>query len=634
MQVERKSLPSMQRVVVKLGTSTVSRPDGFPALSRLAAIVEQIVELHAQGKEVIIVTSGAVGIGKQKLRQQSFLGRSIRDTMRGRSDSDVSLPADDPNRKHYNSACAAAGQLGLMALYDSLFSHFSITTSQFLLTSDDFTTKERRGNLLYSLNTLLDLGVIPLINENDAISANQGYTDETTFSDNDGLAALVAAEVGAQLLVLFTDVDGVFDRPPSEAGAAFLSTVQVPAERGGADSPLCGVRIGATSAQGRGGMRAKMEAAMRAVRSGVQACIIAKGGYETLTRIVSGEQVGTMFISGATDAAGGGGGGEAASGRKSSVSGEDDATTQATAAREGSRQLQALSPAERSAVLFEVASALEANADFVLSENAADVATARSNGTDVHLLARLSMTRGKIATLASGIRALAEAADEPIGRILSKTELAEGLELTKVTTPIGVLLIIFESRPDSLPQIAALALRSGNGLLLKGGKEAARSNAALHGIIAAAIERSSGGRVQRGVIGLIAGRAETAELLKLDTFIDLVIPRGSTAMVNRIKSMTRIPVLGHAEGVCHVYVDAAADSAMAQRIVVDAKTNYPAACNACETVLFHEATIGNGVADQVMRALKKAGVKALGGPNAIEHGLVSDQESAPSLSSE
>ena len=135
------------------------------------------------------------------------------------------------------------------------------------------------------------------------------------------------------------------------------------------------------------------------------------------------------------------------------------------------------------------------------------------------------MTVEKIATLASGIRSLAAAEDEPIGRVLSKTELSDKLELTKITTPIGVLLVIFESRPDSLPQIAALALRSGNGLLLKGGKEAARSNAALHAIITRAIESGSGGRVKGGVIGLINGRAETAELLKVCFYLPLHFKR-------------------------------------------------------------------------------------------------------------
>jgi delta-1-pyrroline-5-carboxylate synthetase len=501
----RDRLRTAKRVVVKLGTSTVSRPDGFPALSRLAAIVEQIVELHTQGKEVIVVTSGAVGIGKQLLRKQKMMGRSLRDTMRDRAGSDASVPEGDPSRRHYNSACAAAGQLGLMALYDSLFSHFSITTSQFLLTGTDFSSQERRGNLMYSLNTCLGLGVVPIVNENDAVSANLGYTDDKTFSDNDGLAALVAAEAGAQLLVLFTDVDGVFDRPPTHAGAKFLHTIEVPSEatpRGSSDDPFCGVRIGEKSAQGRGGMQAKMEAAMRAVRSGVGACVIARGGAATLSSIVAGDAVGTMFVSGGARAAIGV---DAASARAASAGSADaaapaytgaDAEKQAGAARDGSRQLQALSPAERTAVLLEVARALEANADHILAENASDVATAKSNGTDVHLLARLKMTVDKIATLASGIRSLAAAEDEPIGRVLSKTELSDGLELTKITTPIGVLLVIFESRPDSLPQIAALALRSGNGLLLKGGKEAARSNAALHAVITRAVESGSGGRVK------------------------------------------------------------------------------------------------------------------------------------------
>ena len=370
----RHRLRNAKRVVVKLGTSTVSRPDGFPAISRLAAIVEQIVELHAQGKEVIVVTSGAVGIGKQLLRKQKMMGRSLRDTMRDRADSDVSVPEGDPSRRHYNSACAAAGQLGLMALYDSLFSHFSITTSQFLLTGTDFSSKERRGNLMYSLNTCLGLGVVPIVNENDAVSANLGYTDDTTFSDNDGLAALVAAEAGAQLLVLFTDVDGVFDRPPTHAGAKFLRTIEVPSEatpRGSSADPLCGVRIGEKSAQGRGGMQAKMEAAMRAVRSGVGACVIARGGAAALTSIVAGDAVGTMFVSGGARAGAAASGGAAAPGYTSA-----DAEQQAGAARDGSRQLQALSPAERTAVLLEVAQALEANADHILAENAADVATA------------------------------------------------------------------------------------------------------------------------------------------------------------------------------------------------------------------------------------------------------------------
>ena len=191
----------------------------------------------------------------------------------------------------------------------------------------------------------------------------------------------------------------------------------------------------------------------------------------------------------------------------------------------------------------------------------------------------------------------------------------------QITVPIGVMLIIFESRPDSLPQIASLALSSGNGLLLKGGKEALHSNAALHKVIGDAIESASEGAISRDVIGLITTRSQIKELLALDDVIDLVIPRGSNQLVSYIKKNTHIPVLGHADGVCHTYVDATANAEKACKIVVDAKTDYPSACNAMETLLLHEDTIKNGLALQILMALRVAGVQCLGGEKAMEVGL-------------
>merc|ERR1711957_156375 len=142
--------------------------------------------------------------------------------------------------------------------------------------------------------------------------------------------------------------------------------------------------------------------------------------------------------------------------------------------------------------------------------------------------------------------------------VKKKREMGSGLVLTQVTVPIGVLMIIFESRPDSLPQISALALASGNGLLLKGGKEAVNSNEALHKVIGDAIEAGSGGEIKRDIISLVKSRGQVADMLSLDDVIDLVIPRGSNALVSYIKANTRIPVLGHADGVCHVYVSPSA----------------------------------------------------------------------------
>jgi gamma-glutamyl phosphate reductase len=182
-------------------------------------------------------------------------------------------------------------------------------------------------------------------------------------------------------------------------------------------------------------------------------------------------------------------------------------------------------------------------------------------------------------------------------------------------------MIIFESRPDSLPQISALALASGNGLLLKGGKEAANSNSALHEVIGDAIEEGSNGAISRDIIALVTTRGQVKDLLTLDDVIDLVIPRGGNSLVSYIKNNTRIPLLSHADGVCHVYVDSSADADKAEKIVVDSKTNYPSACNSMETLLLHRDTIENGVASKVLMALRAAHVKCMGGPEAMNMGL-------------
>ena len=297
-----------------------------------------------------------------------------------------------------------------------------------------------------------------------------------------------------------------------------------------------------------------------------------------------------------------------------------EARIKATAARDEARKLQALPYSDRRAVLNAVADALLDRKDELLAANALDLAEAEGDGTALPLVRRLKLTDDKLRTLAEGIRQIASGPD-PLGVIKSKREISKGLTLDQITVPIGVLMIIFESRPDSMPQISSLALASGNGLLLKGGKEASRSNEALHRVIGDAVEMGSEGKVSRDIIALVTSRGQVADMLDLDDVIDLVIPRGSNALVSYIKATTRIPVLGHADGVCHVYVDVTADAESASRVAVDAKTDYPSACNAMETLLLHHGTIGNGVAMRTMMALRAAGVKCLGGPRAMREGL-------------
>ena len=182
-------------------------------------------------------------------------------------------------------------------------------------------------------------------------------------------------------------------------------------------------------------------------------------------------------------------------------------------------------------------------------------------------------------------------------------------------------MIIFESRPDCIVQIMALAVRSGNGLLLKGGKEAEHSNACLFNLMMDAIVEETRGEVKRNAFGLITSRNDIYSLLQLDRDIDLVIPRGSNALVDFIKKNTKIPVMGHADGVCHVYVDQSADLNKALRVVTDSKADYPSACNACETVLLHASALDTGLADAIVKKLRMSSVSIFGCEVAMKNGL-------------
>lgn len=249
--------------------------------------------------------------------------------------------------------------------------------------------------------------------------------------------------------------------------------------------------------------------------------------------------------------------------------------------------------------------------DKILEANLKDLEEASKNGLAKPLLSRLSLNEGKLKTLAVGLKQIADSSYENVGRVLKRTKLAENLVLRQVTVPIGVLLVIFESRPDSLPQVAALAMASGNGLLLKGGKEAAHSNKALMELV----KESLKGVGAEDAISLVSTREEISDLLAMEKHIDLIIPRGSSELVRNIQKQSQhIPVLGHAEGICHVYLDKDADPAKAVKIIRDAKCDYPAACNAMETLLVHEDHVSGTLFTEVCNMLKKEGVTINAGP--------------------
>ena len=283
----------------------------------------------------------------------------------------------------------------------------------------------------------------------------------------------------------------------------------------------------------------------------------------------------------------------------------------ALASRQSSRSVLAAGSAARVGALHRMADALLENAEYVLEANALDKIAADKAVTagtlSVSMAARLKLSHDRLEGLADGMRAVA-AMEEPVGKVLRATELAEGLRLSQESSPLGVVLIIFESRPDVLPQLMSLALRTGNGLLLKGGKEAINSNRALQKVLTEALEP-----LPASLFGLVESREDVGAMLSMDDVIDLVVPRGSNQLVQHIKANSRIPVLGHADGICHIYVDKAANKDMAESIVVDAKTDYPAACNAMETLLVHADYPHK---TELFSALTSAGVTLYGGPRA------------------
>lgn len=238
---------------------------------------------------------------------------------------------------------------------------------------------------------------------------------------------------------------------------------------------------------------------------------------------------------------------------------------------------------QRRQALLAMAQALEQAGDTIVAANAADLEAARADQLAPALVARLKLDGAKLASAIEGVRQLATLPD-PVGRRQLHTELDAGLVLERISVPLGVVGVIFEARPDALIQIASLAIRSGNGALLKGGREASRSCATIFQALQAGLAASA---VDPGALALLTTRQESLGMLRLDGLVDLIIPRGSNALVRFIQDHTRIPVLGHADGVCHLLVDRAADPQQALRLAIDSKTQYPAACNAIETLLVH-----------------------------------------------
>lgn len=575
------------RIVVKVGSAIITHDKGHLSAPRMASIVEQIAHLQQQGRQMLLVSSGAVAFGRKKIHDEVQKSRSIRETI---SDS------QKVRRLSENRAAAAVGQSSLMSFYEILFQQYDCKVAQVLVTTADFRNESSKRQLRNTILDLLRLDIVPIVNTNDAVEASltkdlsNGEPDlkkadmkDIIVEDNDSLAAILAVELESDLMIMLSNVDGIYSGPPDKANSRFIPTYSLKSCEKDA------IEFGSKSSVGLGGMQSKVKSALWALKKGTSVVICNGGSPGVISRVVEGQKVGTFFTEECNEA---------------------DSLQLANMARQGSKALENLGPEVRSKIITDIAKQIEVKRDLILQENSRDIKKAKSEGLEEVLLSRLKLTDNKLDSLSTGLGQIAKQSKDLVNRIIKQTKVSDTLMLRQITCPIGVLMVIFESRPDCLPQISALSLATANGLLLKGGKEASYSNKCLYNIIHE-ILREHG---CQDAVQLVDSREQVNELVSLGG-IDLIIPRGSNQLVRTIQEQAKgIPVLGHAEGICHVYVDKDADPDHAIKIVIDSKCNYPAACNAMETLLIHRSVVNSSLFTKICEVLKGNQVKLNVGP--------------------
>ena len=284
-------------------------------------------------------------------------------------------------------------------------------------------------------------------------------------------------------------------------------------------------------------------------------------------------------------------------------------------AKNASLEMAELTTEIKNQALLNIADAIEKNKEKIFEANKTDLEQAQDNVSS-SVFNRLKLDENKMCDMIQGIRDVVKL-EEPIGKTLLARQLDEGLNLYKVSCPIGVIGIIFEARPDVIAQISSLAIKSSNAVILKGGKESINTNKTILGIINSVLDNIK--EFPKHALSQVFTHEDVAEMLKCDTYIDLIIPRGGNKLVKFIKENTKIPVLGHADGICHIYVDEGADFEIAKKVIIDAKTQYPSACNTVETLLINEKFNRK---DELLKELKNADITLVSNPDtwAFEHG--------------
>ena len=666
----RELIAGAARTVVKVGSSSLTSRGRLQA-SRLDALVDALAARRTRRP------AGGAGVLRSDRGRPGAAGA-----------------AGPPRDLATQQAAASVGQLLLAERYAASFARYGLTVGQVLLTAEDLHRRGSYRNAVRTLERLLALGVIPIVNENDTVA-----THEIRFGDNDRLAALVAHLVRADALVLLSDIEGLYTADPRRPGATLVPEITDPAQ-------LAAVRTAGTgSGVGTGGMSTKIDAALIAGGAGipvllahadtVAGALAGEGGtyftppgQRTATRLLwlrhattprgrllldAGAVAAVVHRRASLLAAGITGshrrvrrrrpGGAGRSGRcgagpragglrqrrparaarqvqpgparraaprgraprrpdhpvadrptleamtqdvKAERADPGEAAVRAVAqrAREASFDLALLTRADKDRALHAMADALDGATDELLDANAEDVAAARADGTAEQLVDRLALTVDRLAAMADGLREIA-ALPDPVGEVVRGFTRPNGLELRQLRVPFGVVAMVYEARPNVTVDAAGLTLKSGNAALLRGSASAIRSNRALVAVLSEAAAKAG---LPADAVQLVPGtdRSSVGHLLRARGLVDVAIPRGGAGLIRYVVDNAEVPVIETGTGNVHVYVDAAADLEMAERIVLNAKVSRPSVCNAAETLLVHRAVAAEFV-PRIVAALHRAG---------------------------
>ena len=608
------------RIAVKIGSNVLTRKDGTLDITQMSALVDQVAELHRKGVEVVLISSGAVASGRSEIKA-------------GKKLDPVSA------RQLYS----AVGQAKLINRYYELFREHGMTCGQVLTTKENFGSRTHYLNQKHCMEVMLENKVIPIVNENDTISVT-----ELMFTDNDELSGLIATMMGMDALIILSNIDGIYNGNPSDPSSTVIREIDDSKE------DLSEYVQTSKSSFGRGGMLTKCSIAQKVADEGITVIIangkkdnilvdlLAKDSRTVCTRFIpSNKPVSSVkkWIAHSEGFAKGEihinrGAEEALLGPKATsillvgvtrIIGDfekDDivkvineegvqlgvgcAGYDSTEAREligsrhttminellqhtlaASRQLVTLDDATINRILIDTASALLTRQAEVLAANVEDLSRMDPANPKYD---RLKLTEERLAGIAGDMKNVASL-PSPLGKLLSETTRPNGMVIRKMTVPYGVIGVIYEARRNVTFDVFSLCFKSGNACVLKGGSDADSSNRALVAIIHDVLTRQG---VDPAVCTLLPpDREATTELLNTVGLVDLIIPRGSSSLINYVRDHARVPVIETGAGICHIYFDKDGDKEKGREIVNNAKTRRVSVCNALDCLIVHRDRLGD-----------------------------------------